>query len=376
MRATHPFTMTSRDPFPMTSPEAQQLAASTNSDVTATSTSSSDGAGTAWASMATVPSAARRSSSSEIAADDAADHNDDEIPTSAATLTQEQELLPTKRDTQLYPYDFYDNTKKLPQEEEEDVFLDRPLWESRSRHPWLVQSLRAMERLYIWLYGKDLALTEFVRTLHLASTLFFMIGGYWLLRSLKDPVLTALCGVEVIPKAKMLSVFVVLGVVSIYNHLLDHPRLRKHHLFYLFGSFYFVAFTVIAILLRHPTIGLPNQQHSPHRLLGWISYCTIESFGSVMVSLFWSFTNSNVNVTTAKAAYGIMVAAAQVGSILGPTVVSMYANVIGVASCYMIGACAMLLLQVTMYSYIATYGTLSEARTWDWRQRASYSFLV
>ena len=48
-----------------------------------------------------------------------------------------------------------------------------------------------------------------------------MIGGYWLLRSLKDPVLTALCGVSSIPKAKMLSVFVVLGVVAVYNHLLD-----------------------------------------------------------------------------------------------------------------------------------------------------------
>jgi AAA family ATP:ADP antiporter len=48
-----------------------------------------------------------------------------------------------------------------------------------------------------------------------------MIGGYWLLRSLKDPVLTALCGVGSIPKAKMLSVFVVLGVVAVYNHLLD-----------------------------------------------------------------------------------------------------------------------------------------------------------
>eukprot|EP00957_Ditylum_brightwellii_P122550 9345545-Ditylum_brightwellii.AAC.1 len=108
-----------------------------------------------------------------------------------------------------------------------------------------------------------------------------MIGGYWLLRSLKDPVLTALCGVTVIPKAKMLSVFVVLGVVAVYNRLLDSDT-PKHHLFYVFGSFYFVLFSIIATLLADETIGLPNQEPDPTRILGWISYCSIESFGSVM----------------------------------------------------------------------------------------------
>lgn len=71
------------------------------------------------------------------------------------------------------------------------------------------------------IYGDAFPWDDFVRTIVLSSTLFIMIGGYWLLRSLKDPVLTALCGVSSIPKAKMLSVFVVLGVVAVYNHLLD-----------------------------------------------------------------------------------------------------------------------------------------------------------
>eukprot|EP00957_Ditylum_brightwellii_P073644 5595721-Ditylum_brightwellii.AAC.1 len=56
-----------------------------------------------------------------------------------------------------------------------------------------------------------------------------MICGYWLFCSLKDPILTALCGVMVIPKANMLSVFVVLGVVAVYNHLLDSDT-PNHHL--------------------------------------------------------------------------------------------------------------------------------------------------
>lgn len=211
----------------------------------------------------------------------------------------------------------------------EDEFFDRPMWESHgtSSERRMARVLRILERIYKRLYGDKLPPAEMIRTLCLASTLFFMIGGYWLLRSLKDPVLSALCGIETIPKAKIVSVFVVLGVVSIYNHLLDSD-IPKHRLFYIFGTFYFGAFIVIALLLMHPTIGLKNEKPSPYRILGWVSYCTIESFGSVMVSLFWSFANSNITLETAKASYGIIVATAQVGSIIGPTV-ARFAETIG-----------------------------------------------
>ena len=56
---------------------------------------------------------------------------------------------------------------------------------------------------------------EKLRLVWLASTLFFIIGGYWLLRSLKDPVIATICGVEYIPLAKMLSVVVVLVLVFV-----------------------------------------------------------------------------------------------------------------------------------------------------------------
>ena len=242
-------------------------------------------------------------------------------------------------------------------EKQEDDFLDTPLTELRGSpvERAIFSILRFLRRIYARLYGDHLPPGEMRRILCLAATLFFMIGGYWLLRSLKDPVLTSLCGVTTIPKAKMLSVFVVLIVVSIYNQLLD-TDIPRHQLFYLFGTFYFGLFTTIAILLKHPVIGLDNGQADPSRLLGWISYCSIESFGSVMVSLFWSFCNSNFSLETAKSSYGVLVACAQVGSILGPTVVSQYVSTLGVANLYLIGAFSMLLLQCTMFMYIRIYG--------------------
>ena len=152
----------------------------------------------------------------------------------------------------------------------------------------------------------------------------------------------------------MLSVFVVLAVISVYNYFLDSD-IPRHRLFYVFGSFYFCVFMVIALLLMHRTIGLANEQPSQWQILGWISYGSIEPFG-FMVSLFWSFANSNFSLEIAKASYGVMVAMAPVGSILGPTAVHHFSKPFGVVKLCMVGTLCMLLLQGTMYLYILTYG--------------------
>lgn len=326
----------------MSSPQATELESSVRGD--------DDDAAAAWTHM---PSGG--GVHDEGPHDDDRDHEDDGDEQRATGLMTGRKKKNKKknRDDMALVDDDYDDDDDV--DDAEDDFLDRPLWETRLRR-WQGRTIRFGEALYHRLYGDDLPVAEMLRTLTLASTLFFMIGGYWTLRSLKDPVLTALCGVAVIPKAKMLSVVVVLGVVSVYNAFLDSD-IARHRLFYLFGTFYLVLFTLIALLLMHPTIGLKNQQASPTRILGWISYCAIESFGSVMVSLFWSFANSNFSLKEAKASYGVMVAAAQVGSILGPSLVNWFAEIYGPAQIYLLGASCMLWLQLAMYTYVSAYGT-------------------
>ena len=141
-------------------------------------------------------------------------------------------------------------------------------------------------------------------------------------------------------------------------------------------------------MLNHPTIGLANQTEDPSRILGWVSYCGIESFGSVMVSLFWSFAvsptilysllvlaailiellyvfnslqNSQFNLKQAKRSYGLMVATAQLGSILGPTFVNNFGQSLGIPVCYLVGASCMLSLQVTMWTYIKLFGVVDDS---------------
>ncbi|KAG5184352.1 hypothetical protein JKP88DRAFT_269750 [Tribonema minus] len=211
----------------------------------------------------------------------------------------------------------------------------------------------ALERAFTQLYG-DLPAAERLRVAWLAGTLFFIIGGYWLLRSLKDPIVATIVGVEYIPRCKMVSLVVVFALVFVYNKLLD--VFPKHRLFYIVGGFYALAFGVISALLADPVVGLANTKADPTRLLGWVSYCAIESFGSICVSLFWAFVNSTMNFEGAKSAYGLIIAGAQVGSILGPSIAATYATTIGVARLYGLGALAMALMVAMVWGYVRRFG--------------------
>ena len=66
--------------------------------------------------------------------------------------------------------------------------------------------------------------------------------------------------------------------------------------------------------------------------------------------------NSNVSLEAAKSTYGLIVAAAQIGSIIGPTIVKLYSTSLGIPTIYFMGALCMLILQGTMYVYICFYG--------------------
>lgn len=192
-----------------------------------------------------------------------------------------------------------------------------------------------------------------LRVLWLSTTLFFTVGGYWLLRSLKDPIISIIDGVDRIPQAKILSLFVVLVLVVIYNKLVD--VMQKHHLFYAMGSFYAILFAITAFLLNHPTIGIQNTVSDPTRLLGWVSYVAIESFGSIVIQCYWALINASVDVHFAKKNYGVIVAGAQIGSILGPTVATQ-AEVIGVPGLYMGGSFCMIFMVLAMYMYVQRFG--------------------
>jgi AAA family ATP:ADP antiporter len=229
-------------------------------------------------------------------------------------------------------------------------------WQKMGTKSWSTRAGEYLARVTNRVTG-DMDADELLRVAWLSSTLFFVVGGYWLLRSLKDPIMSAIDGVEYIPQAKIASLFVVFGLVIVYNKLLD--ILPKHQLFYVMGGAYGVLFTIMGLLLLHPTIGLANTKADPTRFLGWLSYVTIESFGSMVVQCYWALVNASVDVNFAKKNFGLIVAGAQIGSILGPTVATQ-ASVVGIPVLYLFGAVIMFLMIGAMYFYVQRFGIPAE----------------
>lgn len=171
--------------------------------------------------------------------------------------------------------------------------------------------IRVLQKIHSFLF-KDMSRKEIKKFGILSAAFFFIIGGYWIIRPLKNAILKDTIGVYSIPAAKQLSVLVMIFVLLLYSKLID--KVGKRRLFYIVCTFYAASFFVIAYFISFP--------HLINRfLLGFGSYALIESFGALVVAMFWSYVALMVDVDSAKRGYAIVFASGQVGAILGTTLV-------------------------------------------------------
>ena len=78
-------------------------------------------------------------------------------------------------------------------------------------------------------------------------------------------------------------------------------------------------------------------------VVGYCLFAAIESFGSLAVATFWSFTNSMLSLPDAERFYGVIIALAQLGAILGSTLVTTH---IWSSITLIVLACLVILLHV------------------------------
>lgn len=185
--------------------------------------------------------------------------------------------------------------------------------------------------------------TEIGRFLCLGGTLMTIIGIYWALRSVKDPVFAALVGIERQPMAKLLSLTVMLPIVMIYSKLVD--RYHKEKLFYILSSVYALIFVGSSFLLRSSTWGLGVTEPGFSNYLGWVFYVSIESFGSLLVALFWAYATTVSSEAEGKQSFPLIIFLAQLGAILGPTAVT-FAPHFGIPN--LVLACGLLIAVVPL----------------------------
>lgn len=174
----------------------------------------------------------------------------------------------------------------------------------------------------------DIQKNEIKKFTLFALALCCILTAYWELRMIKDLFFYMRLGFptelgwdidygrSLIPKLKMLSPFFIAGIVIIYTKLLD--MFDKHKLFYIFCSFYAMIFGLTGFAV------FASQTYGPHFIgkwplatLGISVYLLTESFGSLIVALFWSFAASCNKSHEAKKSFPFIIAIAQVGTIFG-----------------------------------------------------------
>ena len=172
----------------------------------------------------------------------------------------------------------------------------------------------------------------------LSVTLLCLIGAYWIARLVKDVIMFKVAFPETLgwaanqgshnqPIAKMISPLVLFIAVGIYNVLIS--KFKKSQLFYIVCGFYGSLFAIIStVLFISSKFGVEAVGRVPMAALGWGSYFAIESFGSICIPLFWSFTISTTSNESAKVGFPMIIAGAQIGAI-GGSLLNVYNYKIG-----------------------------------------------
>jgi ATP/ADP translocase len=278
-------------------------------------------------------------------------------------------------------YDPDDPRKAL---NEEDLQNDVEVYEDAPMNQGLISKRQKMSLHHLSSTTEQHG-QEWLRPYWLGGSLFLILFAFWLLDSLKDPIFARLVDGQISthqPPAKLVSVATTLLMVCLLEfwtnrqqqqqklavleqykqaampswqeHVLDPGGIwrrmpmntskqdhRHRHaalddtvsivIFHQIGIPYVIAFLVIAFLVWkfEQTEHLESNaqktftpQLDAWYVLGYAMYATIESFGSLAVATFWSYTNSTLSLQDAERYYGTIIATAQWGAIGGSTLVA------------------------------------------------------
>ncbi len=198
-----------------------------------------------------------------------------------------------------------------------------------------------LQKFLRYIYG-DFTPAERNKFILYGGLFFFIIGIYWSLRCVKDSIFNAFVGSEHTWLAKILSLLVVFPLVIGYSYLVDiFPR---HRLFYAMATIYAALFIGASFLLSSSTMGICAPGDMQCKWIGWASYILIESYGSLMPALFYSFMADTTTPEAGKKGFFVTASFAQLGAIIGSGVVATQSMTLGVPTLVAISGAAMLLI--------------------------------
>ncbi len=203
---------------------------------------------------------------------------------------------------------------------------------------------------------------EFKKFLRMGLIFALIIGVYWTLRPLKDAVFIQLVDKLHLPFAKTVSVIALLPLVMFYTKLLEkNSRERMLKILPAFYGITVLIFSVFMYFAQAPQEVIEARSTIAFlatRGLGYLWYLFVESFGSLVVALFWAFSADTTDPTSAKRGFPLVVAIGQMGGILLPFTVGGLPHRLGLStdtlSIVCLGILILLIIPVVQYFLRAT----------------------
>lgn len=193
---------------------------------------------------------------------------------------------------------------------------------------------------------------EFKKFLKMGAVFSAVIGSYWTLGTIKEALISTLIGSTMLPYAKATSLICLVPMLMLYSRLLDY--LSHERLFYILSIGYTVITFLFALLIMNQYIGEADAVTIAARTgwaawgthcLGYAYYAVIESYGSLMVALFWAIAVDTTQPESAKKGFSLVVALGQLGGIISPIIISKIPRFFGFETCGLsVMSCAFLLM--------------------------------
>ncbi len=175
--------------------------------------------------------------------------------------------------------------------------------------------LRFFQKLCCYNFG-TFQEEEFKKFLRMGFIFALIIGVYWTLRPLKDAIFIQMVGKFQLPYAKTISVITLLPLVMFYTKLIEKTSREK--MLVILPSFYGITILIFSLLMLNIQDSVGSFPLIFVKGLGYFWYLFVESFGSLVVALFWAFAADTTEPTSAKRGFPLVVAIGQLGGILFP----------------------------------------------------------
>jgi len=176
------------------------------------------------------------------------------------------------------------------------------------------------KKIFQVVWGKFESKQELRKFLSLAGTFFFMIFVYWTMRPVKDSIFAATVGVANTPWAKIFSAVFVLPLILVYTKLID--TYKRDKVFYILMIAYAIVAFIFMGFFLHPSYNLATMQPSFYNWIGWLWYFYVESFGSIIIALFWVIVTDITLPDSAKRGFPVIYLFGQLGNVIGPYLIT------------------------------------------------------